>query len=166
MTGNLRNVLLRLLGGISTLRKLKDSLETNELNGENEQEKQRIEALVDFLGKIQNDTHLFLSGQELKQDDVSEVFINFLTGLSLIQDKRLTEGPAFAVAHIDFGNNDWSQAIREFDSEKEQFLDSRISNWISLIENLGNGVGDQEDLNELNQILVFFEETAKLLEQA
>lgn len=164
MTGNLRSVLFHLLGGISVLSKIKDKLQSAQ--SISQEEKQNLNTLIDFIKQIRQDTHLYLSGQKLSQKDIDDIFINFLTGLSFVEDKRLSRGPAFAVANVALDSNQWSHAIREFNEEHEQLLDKRLGRWIDSLEKLQNGTETQEVLEQLNQILIVFEETTKILEHA
>jgi hypothetical protein len=161
MGSHLRNLLFELLRGLDILRRLRDALSNNGTAGLSDEEQDRVRDLITFFERIGQDTHRYVTGEPIAEDELGAVFMNFLTALSLTQDQRLTRGPAYAVQNVALDNRALSKAIRDFDDEQERKAIQQLSNWASLLANiLKNRPLDSSAYADLDGLILRFEKTA------
>lgn len=166
MSSHLRNVMFRLLNGLTILERLREILKqgTTQLSHD---DRSNIQELISFLDQVKQDTHRYVTEEKIEDSEMGSVFNNFLAALSLTQDPRLTRGPAYAVANVALDNVAWPRVIRDFSSEEERKVTQDLSSWTSSLNDvLDTNCVMQSQSDLLDKMIFRFNKTTGMLEQA
>jgi hypothetical protein len=161
-----RDLLFQLLNGLSTLKHLREQLTNGDFQLTTSEEQERVKHLIAFFEELCRDAKLYTTEAAMPESDLGIVFINFLTALTLTQDQRLTQGPAYAVQHVALDNSTWKTAIRHHSVDQEGPVFKQLNDWIVFLKALLQGHHSTSDRDTLDEIIFRVEKTRGLLEQA
>lgn len=167
MGSQLRSFLLHLLGGLEILKRIQQKRKTSGSLQLSSEDRQGIKDLVEFLDRIGQDTHRYVTGQRMSESELGSAFVGFLTTLSLTQDPRLTQGPLYAVQNVPLDNTVWPKTIKNFDSEHEEKALRQLDAWKQTLDKLldENTVASEPHI-DLSELTLRLEKTAIVLERA